>query len=83
MILVLISQINLLLCLVNDILDLKMIDQQRFVTRNELFSPTATFEFIISVFAQAAEMQETELTFETKEGCQLPSLLIGDQVRLK
>ena len=33
MILVLISQISLLLCLVNDILDMKMIEQNKFITR--------------------------------------------------
>ena len=33
MVLVLISQINLLLCLVNDILDMKMIDEDKFVSR--------------------------------------------------
>ena len=38
-----ISQMNLLLCLVNDILDLKMIDQDRFVKRDELFKPKETF----------------------------------------
>ena len=32
-ILVIIGQINLLLCLVNDILDMKMIDQDRFIKR--------------------------------------------------
>ena len=32
-ILVLIGQVNLLLCLVNDILDMKMIDQDRFISR--------------------------------------------------
>ena len=51
MITVLISQINLLLCLVNDILDMKMIDEDKFVTRQEAFNPTATFNFILSVFA--------------------------------
>ena len=32
-IMIVISQINLLLCLVNDILDLKMIEQGKFLTR--------------------------------------------------
>ena len=82
MILILISQINLLLCLVNDILDLKMIDEDRFVSRQELFDPTATFKFIISVFSQMAEMQDTKLMYEPING-QLPSQFIGDQVRLK
>ena len=36
----------------------------------------------MSVFAQAAEMQETELTFVPVKGA-LPPTLIGDQIRLK
>ena len=38
-ILLVISQVNLLLCLVNDMLDLKMIEVGRFVSRKETFSP--------------------------------------------
>ena len=49
-ILVVIAQMNLLLCLVNDILDLKMIQSNRFVTRQLEFCPTDTFKFIISIF---------------------------------
>ena len=82
MITVLISQINLLLCLVNDILDMKMIDEDQFVTRHEEFDPTATLNFIVSMFAQTAEMQDTQLTFVETNG-KLPVTLIGDQVRLK
>ena len=37
-ILLVISQVNLLLCLVNDMLDLKMIEMGRFVSRKESFS---------------------------------------------
>ena len=37
-ILLVISQVNLLLCLVNDMLDLKMIEMGRFVSRKETFS---------------------------------------------
>ena len=49
-ILLVISQVNLLLCLVNDMLDLKMIEVGRFVSRKETFSPAQTFKFIIDVF---------------------------------
>ena len=55
-ILVIIGQINLLLCLVNDILDMKMIDQDRFIKRQETFDPTETFEFIIKIFRDMACM---------------------------
>lgn len=49
-ILLLISQINLLLCLVNDMLDLKMIELGRFVSRNEVFNASQTFDFILNIF---------------------------------
>ena len=35
-------QINLLLCLVNDILDVKLIEENMFVKKLEIFSPQAT-----------------------------------------
>ena len=37
LVLLLISQVNLLLCLVNDMLDLKMIEMGEFVSRREPF----------------------------------------------
>ena len=46
-----ISQINMLLCLVNDQLDLQMIEQNKFVPKEEKFSPKNTFKFILDVFA--------------------------------
>ena len=59
-----ICQINLLLCLVNDILDLKMIEQNRFVERIETFRTLQTFKFIIDIFAQQAQMQRSEISFD-------------------
>ena len=47
---IVISQINLLLCLVNDILDLKLIEEDKFVPKNEIFSPRDTFNFITTMF---------------------------------
>ena len=46
-----VQQINLLLCLVNDVLDLKLIEADKFITKETLFSPTDTFAFIINMFA--------------------------------
>ena len=37
LVLLLISQVNLLLCLVNDMLDMKMIEMGEFVSRKEPF----------------------------------------------
>ena len=57
LILLVISQVNLLLCLVNDMLDLKMIEMGRFVSRKETFSPSQTLKFIMEVFQLQAAQQ--------------------------
>ena len=51
MILIIISQINLLLGLVNDILDYKLIEENKFLPKIELFSLHKTFKFIQEMFA--------------------------------
>ena len=71
---IVISQINLLLCLVNDILDFKLIEEDKFVAKQEIFSPKSTFEFITNMFSPQAKMQNTKLKFET-----LPSLVRRSQ----
>ena len=50
------QQMNLLLYLVNDILDFKMIEENNFIEKEELFSPLKTFEFIQSLFMPQAKM---------------------------
>ena len=70
-----ISQMNLLLCLVNDILDLKMIDQDRFVKRDEPFCPTDTFNFVAGIFKKQAEMMSAPLIFETVKKLYSPRLI--------
>ena len=47
---IIISQINLLLCLFNDILDLKLIEESKFLSKNEVFKPKETFSFIKTIF---------------------------------
>ena len=49
---IVISQMNLLLCLVNDLLDLKMIEQGVFTDQVAKFKPLETFDFLIDIFAQ-------------------------------
>ena len=49
---IVISQINLLICLVNDILDIKMLQKGKFMTKNQAFSIIETINFIKNVFAQ-------------------------------
>lgn len=45
-----VSQINLLICLVNDILDFKLMQQDKFQKRVQTFNPTDTFKFIMDIF---------------------------------
>lgn len=65
-----IMQINLLLCLVNDILDFKLIEENKFIKKQEIFSPKSTFEFITNMFNPQAKMQNTSIEFQV-----LPSLI--------
>ena len=48
--LLVIQQINLLLCLVNDILELNLIEQGDFKPKVEVFQPANTFQFVIQMF---------------------------------
>ena len=45
-----INQLNLLLCLVNDVLDLKMIEGGAYIAKAEEFSPKNIFDFIVAMF---------------------------------
>ena len=60
---------HLLLYLVNDILDFKTIEENKFIKKAEIFSPRKTFEFIKSLFLPQAEMQNTQISIDL-----LPSL---------
>ena len=51
-----ISQINLLICLVNDILDLKKIEEDKYTKKMEIFSPFKTFDFIANMFTSQVEI---------------------------
>ena len=51
-IVIVVSQINLLICLVNDILDIKMLQIGQFVSRKEVFSLNEAINFVINIFAQ-------------------------------
>ena len=56
-----ISQINLLLCVVNDSLDLRLIDQNRFVPKIERFNPSDTFKLILDIFSRQVKMMNCSL----------------------
>ena len=45
-IVIIISQINLMISLINDMFDLQAIARNRFVTEEKSFNPLVTFKFI-------------------------------------
>jgi len=40
----------MLLCLVNDSMDMQLIEHNKFEAKNEVFSPEDTFKFILKMF---------------------------------
>ena len=57
-----ISQLNLLLCLVRDVLDLKLIEQGEFQLQSSAFDPNAILEFIQTMFKPQSDMVQTEVS---------------------
>ena len=55
----------MLLCLVNDVLDMKCIGMSKYEPKLTEFSPQRTLEFILAMFKPQAEMQGTKISFET------------------
>ena len=53
-VLMVIAQINLLLCQVTDMLDLILLDQGKYRERKETFSPYKAFNFVLDIFAKQA-----------------------------
>ena len=47
---IIISQINLIVCLVNDIADLKKIEEGRFFVHKVNFNPRETLKFVMGIF---------------------------------
>ena len=50
LILLIISQVNFLLCTVNDYLDLGQIQRDLYMPESKIFDPTSTLKYIVSVF---------------------------------
>ena len=50
MIIIIVSQINLLLSLVNDMLDINLIEEGKFVPKTEQFKLEDTFKFLTAMF---------------------------------
>ena len=80
---VVISQVNLLLCLVTDMLDLKLLEQGQFVARKETFKTADVFQFVFKIFEFQAKLQDSTISFEAKGNKPLPDSLIGDHIHLK
>ena len=59
MLTLIINQLNLLLCLVNDVLDMKLIEQGKFDPKLEKFSPKSVLDFIVSMFEPQSNMLNT------------------------
>lgn len=57
----LVCQLNLLLCLVNDVLDIKLIESGKFRQKSTVFDPRETIEFIKQIFLPQSEMQGVQV----------------------
>ena len=71
---IVISKLNMLLCLVNDLLDIKLIEQNRFQVKEEEFDPSQLFQFIVSMFMVEATYVKTALSYKTVKASQLSKL---------
>ena len=60
-----ISSINMLLCLVNDLLDMQMIEHNKFAVKMESFQPMKTFSLILDMFAPQAKLMSSIIRFES------------------
>ena len=64
MIVLIISQVNFLICTVDDYLDLGRIQRNQFKHENKIFVPAQTTKFISGVFKHQLELAKKSLTFQ-------------------
>ena len=57
-----ITQMNLLICLLNDMIDYYLIESGQFKCYSQSFDPTELFEFIVNMFSSQAKIQQTKLS---------------------
>ena len=67
-----ISSINMLLCLVNDLLDMQMIEHDKFAVKIEAFQPMKTFNLILDMFAPQARLMSSIIRFESLKSLSNP-----------
>lgn len=65
-VIIVISQVNLMMSLLNDILDMKLIEHDQFTPKLSTFSTEHTFKFILNLLEPQASIQNSELTFSAK-----------------
>jgi len=53
---IVIGEINMLICLANDVLDRKLIELGRFESHHEVFEPIKIFQFIVKMFASQSSI---------------------------
>ena len=70
MVWLIISQTNMLLCLVNDSLDMQLIEHDKFVPQREVFSPADTFKFILNMFKPFLKLYHSKLSFKSVDRLQ-------------
>ena len=57
-----ISQLNLLLCLVNGVIDINAIEQNKFEKKAITFKPLDVLNFIAAMFQMQSQVQKTAIT---------------------
>lgn len=58
-----VASLNLLDSLVNNLLDMKMIEADKFEMKREFFSLAAVMEYIVSIFEPQAQSQKTSIMY--------------------
>ena len=57
--------LNLLLSLVNDMVDLKLIKENQFTINTDIFSPLESIRFVQEIFDHSAQENKLKLTIKT------------------
>ena len=73
------SSLSLLLCLVNDMVDLKMIKEDVFTINKKMFSPLAALKYVQKLLIFKAKDNANQLSLTTVRGEQLRSLPVHSQ----
>ena len=60
--------LNLLLSLVNDMVDLKLIKANQFTVNMNIFSPLESIRFVTEIFDHDAQGKRLQLTIKTVKG---------------